>query len=127
MYIYPYYYYPYIPNYIYNHLRYPTLRVYPPVDTHQFSGSVKSFRLLMQQGSILLDKLSEAQFETKIMSAAQQGNQSEVDNLIKSIGLNVPVTTKYTPSGVDFNLQTQPGQNSPISCCSLIISMKWGN
>lgn len=123
MYVHPYY---FSPTYIPNNCAYdtykndPRLRVFPIVNTKVFSSSVHSFRFLMAQGSILLDKLAESSFETKIMNAAQQGKQSYVDNLIKSIGLKVPVTTQYSPSGVTFILHSQ------TNCCSLSASMKWG-
>ena len=112
------------PSY-YHHYSY--YRNYPPVDTKIFSSSVRNFRLLMQQGSILLDKLAEASFETKMMTAAQQGKQAEVEKLIRSIGLKVPVTTHYTPTGINFILSTPPSSGGIGSCCSLTVSMKWGN
>jgi hypothetical protein len=120
----PYYYSPtYLPNnYGYEtYVNYPPQRVFPSIDTKIFSSSVHSFRFLMEQGSILLDKLADSSFEKKIMNAAQQGKQSYVDHLIKSIGLKVPVTTQYSPSGVQFILHSQ------TNCCSLTFSMKWGN
>jgi hypothetical protein len=115
---------PTYPRYFINH---PLPRVYPPVDVKIFSQSVKSFRLLMEQGSILLDRLGDAGFAQKMMAAAQQGKKVEVDHLIHSIGLKVPVNTKYTPTGVNFELTTQANQNTPFSCCSLTISLKWRN
>ena len=105
---------------------YPIPRAYPPVDTKIFAGSVKSFRLLMEQGSILLDRLGDPSFAKKMMSAAQQGKNIEVDQMIKSIGLKVPVITKFTPSGVNFNLTTQTTQQHPQNCCTLTVAMKWG-
>ncbi|EKN66196.1 hypothetical protein BABA_17347 [Neobacillus bataviensis LMG 21833] len=105
---------------------YPIPRSYPPVDTKIFAGSVKSFRLLMEQGSILLDRLGDASFAKKMMGAAQQGKNTEVDQMIKSIGLKVPVITKFTPTGVNFILTTQTTQQNPLNCCSLTIAMKWG-
>lgn len=109
----------------YHHWSY--YRTYPPVDTKMFSSSVQKFRILMQQGSILLDKLAEASFETKMMTAAQQGKQAEVEKLIRSIGLKVPVTTDYTPTGINFILSTPASSGGIDSCCSLTVSMKWGN
>lgn len=103
------------------HFRHP----YPPVDTKIFSHSVKSFRLLMEQGSILLDRLSNTSFAAKIMTAAQQGNKAQVDRLIHSVGLKVPITTHYTPSGVIFTLTTPASQHA-ANCCTLTVSMKWG-
>lgn len=80
----------------------------------------------MAQGSILLDRLGDVQFARKIMSAAQQGKQVEVDQLIKTIGLKVPVITKFTPTGVNFTLATHPAQLVSLNCCTLSITMKWG-
>ncbi|NRD77941.1 hypothetical protein HPT25_11155 [Bacillus sp. BRMEA1] len=101
-------------------------RPYPPVDTKIFASSIKSFRLLMEQGSILLDRLGDSSFAFKMMSAAQQGNKAEVDRLVKSVGLKVPAETKFTPSGVIFTLSSQTTQQQPLSCCTLAVSMKWG-
>jgi hypothetical protein len=113
--------YPGYPNY------YPMARQYPQVDVNIFTKSIKSYRLLMAQGSILLDRLGDPNFDVKLMDAAQKGNKVEVDNLIKTIGLKVPVETKYTPTGVTFELATQPDPGSPMSCCSLTVHLKWGN
>jgi hypothetical protein len=106
---------------------YPMARQYPPVDVKVFTKSIKSYRLLMDQGSILLDRLGDPDFDVKLMSAAQKGNKAEVDNLIKTIGLKVPVETKYTPTGVTFELATQPEPGSQMSCCTLSVHLKWGN
>lgn len=80
----------------------------------------------MDQGSILLDRLGDEGFDIQIMKAAQQGKKAEVDTLIKSIGLKVPVTTKYTPTGVTFELSSLADQHNPFSCCTLTVHMKWG-
>ncbi|MCM2534018.1 hypothetical protein NDK43_18680 [Neobacillus pocheonensis] len=111
------------PGYYINH---PSPRTYPPVDVKIFTHSVKSFRFLMEQGSILLEHLGDEMFAKKIMSAAQLGKKAEVDHLIKSIGLKVNVITRFTPSGVIFELSTNPNQNTPVSCCTLTVAMKWG-
>jgi hypothetical protein len=102
-------------------------RSYPPVNVKKFEGSVKSFRLLMEQGSILLDRLGNTTFAQKVMSAAQQGKNADVDHLIRTIGLKVPVITKFTPTGVNFELITLSNPNDPESCCTLKVSMKWGD
>lgn len=81
----------------------------------------------MDQGSILLDRLGDEDFDVKLMSFAQQGNKTEVDKLIKTIGLKVPVETKYTPTGITFELSAHPDLSSPISCCTLTVHMKWGS
>ncbi|MBY0148426.1 hypothetical protein [Neobacillus niacini] len=127
-----YYHYPYppqpqppaYPGYPYNQTM---ARQYPQVDVNIFTKSIKSYRLLMDQGSILLDRLGDPGFDVKLMSAAQKGNKVEVDKLIKTIGLKVPVETKYTPTGVTFELTAHPDPSSPMSCCTLTVHMKWGN
>lgn len=113
----------YYPPYM---LNYPIPRTYPPVDTKILASSVKSFRLLMAQGDILLDKLGDLAFAQKLMTAAQKGNNAEVDNMIKSIGLKVPVITKFTPTGVNFILSTHSSQNQPLNCCTLTFALRWG-
>jgi len=130
MYYYPYQYQIYPPLPVYppqmGYQFQPIPRSYPPVDVKIFVNSVKSFRLLMAQGSILLDRLGDLGFARKMMSAAQQGKKADVDHLISTVGLKVPVITTFTPSGVIFELTTQPNQNNPASCCTLKVSMKWG-
>lgn len=115
-----------LPGYYRYYHHYPYVRAYPSVNTKIFSHSVQNFRVLMAQGSLLLDKLGEAAFETKMMTAAQQGKQAEVDTLIKSIGLKVPVKTEYTPTGIKFILFTPTQSGEFGSCCSLSVFMKWG-
>jgi hypothetical protein len=126
-YHYPYPLHPQQPPYPGYHYYYPITRQYPQVDVNVFTKSIKSYRLLMDQGSILLDRLGDGDFDVKLMAAAQQGNQTEVDRLMKTIGLKVPVKTKYTPTGVTFELTTQPVQGSYMSCCTLTVHLKWGN
>jgi hypothetical protein len=104
----------------------PIPRDYPPVDVKIFTHSVKSFRLLMEQGSILLDRLGDVDFAHKMMEAAQQGKKVEVDQLLKTMGLQVPVEARYTPSGVTFELRSPQTQNVPANCCTLSVHMKWG-
>lgn len=101
-------------------------RQYPPVDTTMLSQSIKEFKILMNQGEILLNRLSDTAYAKKLMEAAQHGNQSEVDRLIDSIsGLHVPVQTNYTPSGTIFKLQS-PAIAEGANCCTLDITLKWG-
>ncbi|MFP5106760.1 hypothetical protein ACSU6B_08315 [Neobacillus sp. C211] len=128
MYFYSYHYpiYPPLPVYPPQLMVHTFPRSYPPVDVKIFEESVKSFRQLMAQGSILLDRLGDLGFARKVMSAAQQGKKADVDHLISTVGLKVPVITTFTPSGVIFELTTKPNQNNPASCCTLKVSMKWG-
>ncbi|MDP4087376.1 MAG: hypothetical protein Q8934_22695 [Bacillota bacterium] len=119
--------YPPLPSYtIFPKIQHLPRSPYPKVDTKVFQNSIKSFRYLMEQGGLLLDQLGDSSFAYKIMDAAQLGKKVQVENLIKSIGLKVPVTTKYNPSGVIFILHSQVPQQTSIDCCTLTISMRWG-
>ncbi|WP_174612865.1 hypothetical protein [Virgibacillus ihumii] len=108
------------------HNPFSSSRQYPPVDTTILSQSVKEFQVLMQQGGILLERLSDTAYSEKIMEAAQLNQQAEVDRLVQSIeGLYVTVKTSYTPSGVIFKLQS-PAFEQGGNCCTLNITLKWG-
>jgi hypothetical protein len=124
-----YYHYPYPPHPVYTSYNYyqPMPRQYPQVDVNVFKKSIKTYRLLMDEGSLLLDKLGDPGFDVKLMTAAQMGNNSEVDILMKSIGLKVPVKTKYTPTGVIFELKAHADPNAPMNCCTLTVQLQWGN
>lgn len=103
----------------------PYIRAYPPIDIKVFSYSVKSFRVLLQQGQILLDHLENLAFARRIMHAAQHGNKAEVDRLIRSIGLKVPITSRFTPTGITFEISMQPS-HTHANCCILSFVMRWG-
>ncbi|HLU23546.1 MAG TPA: hypothetical protein VKZ77_13860 [Bacillaceae bacterium] len=108
-------YYPYLPY-----------REYPPVDPTMLIESVNSYRVLLDQGRRLLDKLGDKTFSMKLMEAAQHGNQAEVDRLIHTIvGISVPIKVSYTPSGVIFTLES-PALSKGANCCTLKITLKWG-
>ncbi|MEH7503984.1 hypothetical protein V7152_18550 [Neobacillus drentensis] len=129
MYYYPYQYpiYPPLPAYPTHIMPQPYPRSYPPVDVKTFEDSVKSFRFLMDQARILLDRLKDIEFAKKMLSAAQQGKKADVDHLISTIGLKVLVVTKFTPTGVNFELISKTDPQHPVSCCTLNVAMKWGN
>ncbi|QKY68410.1 hypothetical protein [Lentibacillus sp. CBA3610] len=115
----------YHPNAVYNH--FPPARQYPPVDTEILTQSIHEFQILIRQEEILLERLNDTEFARLLMQAAQHGNQSEVDRLIYSIeGLYVPVQTTYTPSGVIFDLES-PAASQGANCCTLTMTLKWGN
>ncbi len=99
---------------------------YPAVDTKVFVHSVQIFRPLMQQGSRLLDRLSDPSFAQMIMAAAQENKKDQVDRLVKSIGLKAEITTHYTPSNVIFTLRSPENQHELFSCCALTITLRWG-
>lgn len=100
---------------------------YPGVDTKIFIQSVKAFSPLMQQGSVLLRYLGNPSFAHRIMDAAQHGNKAQVDAMVKTIGLNVPITTHFSPTGIVFTLHSREKQDPLENCCSLSIAIRWGH
>lgn len=101
-------------------------RTYPPVNLNILKDSVHTFPLLMEQGRILLNHLSNDTFARRVMRAAQEGKHGEVNRLLHSIGLKVPVDTRFSPTGVRFELIAPPKPNTLESCCSLTFGIQWG-
>ncbi|MEW9673460.1 hypothetical protein [Ammoniphilus sp. 3BR4] len=97
-------------------------RQYPPVDTATFHHSVVAFQKIANESATILSKLAQSPFAHQLMSAAQAGNQREVDRLIKSIGTATPVTTSYTPDGV---LLTIHADTQGSQCCRLTMYLRW--
>ncbi|PLR90805.1 hypothetical protein CVD19_22505 [Bacillus sp. T33-2] len=104
--------------------QFPVYRQYPSVDVSTFEHSVTAFQHTVIQASTILRKFADPQFASRLMTAAQMGNQQEVDRIIKSIGINTPVTSKYTPTGVLLTIHAQ-AQGS--QCCTLTMYLRWGN
>jgi hypothetical protein len=100
---------------------------YPAVDINIFTKSVKAFAPLMHQGSKLLSHLTNPSFAHRLMDAAQHGRKPQVDALVKSIGLTVPITTHYSPTGIVFTLHSRETQDPFENCCSLSFAIKWGH
>lgn len=98
-------------------------RDFPPVDTKILEHSVTSFQQLMEDASLVLKKLAEPSIANQIMTAAQTGNQKEVERIIHSFGCKSVVKTSYSPSSVQFTIDPHV-QGMP--CCNLSMSLKWG-
>ncbi|WP_442598404.1 hypothetical protein [Neobacillus sp. D3-1R] len=96
---------------------------YPPVDISILSHSVTAFQKIANESIRILKKLAEPEFARRLMTAAQMGNQREVDRLVKSIGSSTPITTTYTPSGL---LLTIHAEAQGTQCCTLTMFLKWG-
>jgi hypothetical protein len=103
---------------------YPYFRQYPPVDPTIFSSSVTAFQKIANEASVILKKFGEPPFAHQLMTAAQKGDQNEVDRLMKSIGTGTPITTKFTPSGLLLTIHAKVQQTE---CCTLSMFLRWGN
>ncbi|UFT99220.1 hypothetical protein KO561_18910 [Radiobacillus kanasensis] len=106
------------------HHGYYQQRPYPEVDVSIFEGSVTAFQKIADESITILEKFTDREFTHKLMTAAQAGNQREVDRLMKSIGTSTPITTQYTPSGI---LLTIHADAQGTQCCTLTMYLKWGN
>ncbi|NEW07953.1 hypothetical protein GK047_18295 [Paenibacillus sp. SYP-B3998] len=114
------------PNVNYSHPAYwiwERERAYPHVDTKILMSSVDAFQRLMNDASLLLKKLADPQIASQLMTAAQTGNQKEVDRIVSSFGCESAVATSFTPSSVKFSIDPLA---QGIPCCDLSMSLKWG-
>ncbi|MBM4760982.1 hypothetical protein [Bacillus sp. B15-48] len=124
--MYPYPYSCYHANRFYHHQTSPYhhYRQYPPVDETTFIQSVETIQIIARDASTILNKLSDRTFAHQLMTAAQQGNQNEVNRLMNSIGISSQVNTSFTPTGIELKLQNSTANGQ---CCTLTMFLKWGN
>lgn len=109
----------YSPPYIYR------TQQYPPIDESIFIQSVAAFQKITREASTILNRLSNRSFAHQLMTAAQKGNQQEVDRLMKTIRVDSPVATTFTPTGIEIRIRgSAPGSQQ---CCTLTMNLKWGN
>jgi hypothetical protein len=114
----------YYPNTMYPY-QYPNQpRQYMDVDVTIFEKSVTAFQKMAIESSVILKKFADRRFAKSLMTAAQVGNQKEVDRLIKSVGTSKPVTAKFTPSGIQLTIDSE---SEGTQCCTLKMYLKWGN
>ncbi|WP_444506234.1 hypothetical protein [Cytobacillus kochii] len=112
-YTYPIYCHPYPPIHI--------LRSFPPVNPDQFIQSAKAMEVLMNSASKLLDKMAKSrEYSYNIMTAAQESNQTKVNQLIESADLNNHPKVTYTPDGLTLNFQSAGDQSAHLS-----LKLKW--
>jgi len=98
-------------------------RQYPEVDDTTFLQSIETFQKISKDASVILNRLSKREFADQLMRAAQQGNKQEVNRLMNSIGISSPITTKYTPTGLELTIRSNV-QGS--QCCTLTMYLQWG-
>lgn len=119
-------YYSYHPSYYYpqyGRTAYWPIRQFPNVDPTVLHQSANETKKLMQEASLVLDKLADSkEFDTKLMNAAQASNKEEVTRLIHSLGVTSNVNVRYTPDG--FNLEFT-SKVANVECCRLIVALRW--
>lgn len=111
---YPLYYVPYVAV---------TARQYPPVDPTTFHQSANEMTILMNDASIVLNRLADStDFAKKVMSAAQESDIEEVKNLIQSTGIKSLVNVKFNPDNIRLEFSSRIKE---VECCKLQIAIKW--
>ncbi|RKQ37289.1 hypothetical protein [Oceanobacillus halophilus] len=116
-----YYYYPmYYPNYYPNYI---PVRQYPPVNPDLFHQSANEMRMLMNDASIVLDRLADStEFDEAVMSAAQESNKEEVKRLIQSTGISSNVDISFNPDNIRMVFNSKVDDSD---CCRLEVSIRW--
>ncbi|MFC5450832.1 hypothetical protein [Paenibacillus aestuarii] len=98
-------------------------REMPPVNTNMLEHSVTSLQKIVNDATIVLSKLKDKQIAHQLMTAAQAGNQQEVERIVHTFGIAEPIQTTYTPSAIQFKIDPVPQESH---CCSLTMMLKWG-
>lgn len=96
---------------------------YPEVDATLFHQSAGVFKKLMNEATIILNKLSESEeFAYKVMDAAQQNKTKKVEKLIKSTGVPGDVEISYNPDGINIIMVSKV---EDTDCCKLEMAIRW--
>ncbi|RBW68957.1 hypothetical protein [Bacillus taeanensis] len=101
----------------------PSIRQYPQIDSMALMQSAKSYKNLLQEANLLIDKLSSStDFNNKLMYAAQHSNIKEVERLITSIGITSNLKVSYNPDGLHLEIYSKIEH---VTCCKLIMAIRW--
>lgn len=120
-------YYMYNPNYYhppYYQTAYWPVRQFPNVDVELLNQSAHESKKIMEEASIVLDKLADSgEFGKELMNAAQASDNEKVKHLIHSIeGVTSEINVKYTPDGLRLEFNSKV---SNTDCCRLTVSLRW--
>lgn len=120
-------YYMYNPNYYhtpYYHTAYWPIRQYPNVDAELLNQSAHESKKVMEEASIVLDKLADSEeFDVELMYAAQASDMEEVKRLIHSLeGVTSEIDIDFNPDGLRLEFKSKIAN---LHCCSLRVSLRW--
>ncbi|UTR13259.1 hypothetical protein MM221_11430 [Salipaludibacillus sp. LMS25] len=105
--------------------RYP-VNTYPPVDTTLFQQSLQTYPSLLEKGHDVVQHFtSSPQRMQQLMTAAQAGQDNEVDRIMQEVAGPFDVSTSYTPMSVTFIISIN-GANAVFNCCRLHMYLRWG-
>ena len=111
------------PTYYNYHAPFHYKRDYLQLDSTLFNESAIAMQHLMNEASIVLDKIANSKkFAHKIMTAAQQSHLDEVEQLIKSTGIHSEVVTSFNPDGINLKFTSKVESKD---CCQLSIALRW--
>ncbi|WP_010174544.1 hypothetical protein [Bacillus coahuilensis] len=98
-------------------------RDFPPVDPNIFMNSAKTTLPIMEDGILLMKKIStDVQFATHIMDAAQQSDNQKVKKLVNSIGMTTEPSLNFNPDGFSIHFMESDGS---ADCCKVDLSVRW--
>lgn len=96
---------------------------YPPVNVQVFTKSVASFRKLMKDAELFMNKVSTSNsFAHDVMDAAQKGDKAKVQSLVSSTGITEKVDVQYNPDQLRISLTPKSEQ---VECCKLTFAIRW--
>ncbi|MFK2824789.1 hypothetical protein QYG89_03725 [Bacillus sp. B190/17] len=99
------------------------IRPYPTVNTVFFKQSAQSMKRLLNETTLLLNKITtDNDFAFRLMAAAQSSNRQEVERLIRSSGMLTKAAISFNPDFFRLELQTDSGN---LQCCKLAVSIRW--
>ena len=91
----------YQPTFYHPSVYHPNFRQFPSVDPAILYDSANESKKLMNDASMVLNKLSVSkEFDAELMYAAQASDIEEVKRLIHSIGVVSEVEVHYNPAGL---------------------------
>ncbi|MCR6097961.1 hypothetical protein HXA31_18900 [Salipaludibacillus agaradhaerens] len=105
--------------------RYP-VNTYPPVDTTLFQQSLQTYPSLLEKGRDVVQHFTTSSVRMQqLMTAAQAGQDEEVDRIMQEVAGPFDVRTTYTPMSVTFTISINQANAAP-QCCRLQMYLRWG-
>ncbi|MGY0693899.1 hypothetical protein ACW2QC_14110 [Virgibacillus sp. FSP13] len=96
---------------------------YPEVDPTLFHQSAGAFKTLMNDATIILNKLADSkEFAYQVMNAAQVNDKDEVEKLIKSTGVKENVNVDFNPDAITLEMMSKLEKTE---CCKLAMTLRW--
>ncbi|MCG7346017.1 hypothetical protein MHZ92_18040 [Sporosarcina sp. ACRSL] len=96
---------------------------FPPVNIRKFDVSAHRFKEVMDQANRFIGALiASDDFARRLMDAAQQSNQREVERLVRSTGVTIKYQINYTPDGLRIDFTNRDAEHS---CCTLRMALNW--